>query len=138
MQRFPHDVTVNQLPGRDAFPYYILLSREVLVSLLCDYLWYGSLGDNFGCFKHSSACLDCLGCVVHQEVFQGGLPDSGGPMKMDVISTDTEPCFLRDSWYANCHSKKTRSRGLCVTTSKGCSSCGESWLAQNGLQTCIH
>ena len=51
-------------------------------------------------------------------------PDSGGPIKMDSgTSTDTELCFLRDSWYATCHSKKTRSRGLCATTSKECSSC---------------
>ena len=47
-------------------------------------------------------------------------PNSGGPLKMNgVTSTDTEPCFLRDSWYADCHSKKTRSRGLCAMTSKG-------------------
>ena len=52
--------------------------------------------------------------------FRVDFPDSGGPMKMHgVTSTDTEPCFLRDSWYADCHSKKTRSRGLCAMTSKG-------------------
>ena len=42
-------------------------------------------------------------------------PDSVGPIKMvRMTSTDTEPCFPRDSWYADCHSKKTRSRGLFV------------------------
>ena len=67
------------------------------------------------------------------------IPNSGGPIKMDgVTSTDTEPCFLRDSWYNNCHSKKTRSRGLRAMTSKGCSSCGESCLAPSGVQTSIY
>ena len=74
MQCFPHDVTVNQLPGRGALPHHILLSRKVFISLLGDYLWRGPLGDNFRCVKHSSASLDRLGSVVHQEVFQGRLP----------------------------------------------------------------
>ena len=66
-------------------------------------------------------------------------PDSGGPMKMDdVTSTETKPCFLRDSWYTDCHSKKTRSRRLCAMTSKGCSSCGDSCLAPSGVQASVH
>ena len=36
-------------------------------------------------------------------------PAAEGPTKMDCItSTDTEPCFLIESSYADCHSKKTR------------------------------
>ena len=59
--------------------------------------------------------LTALGALCARSCFRVDFPDSGGPMKMDgVTSTDTEPCFLRDSWYADCHSKKTRSRGLCV------------------------
>ena len=64
-----------------------MLSFEVLVSLLGDYLWHGPLGDNFGCVKHSSASLDCLGCVVRQEVFQGGLPRFWG-------ANEDERCYL--------------------------------------------
>ena len=47
-------------------------------------------------------------------------PTSGGPTKMvRVTSTDTEPCFLRESSYADRHSKKARSRGLCAMTDEG-------------------
>ena len=48
-------------------------------------------------------------------------PAAEGPTKMDCItSTDTEPCFLIESSYADCHSKKERSRGLCTVTNKKC------------------
>ena len=41
-------------------------------------------------------------------------PASGGPTKIvRVTATGTEPCFLRDSWYDDCHSTKARRRGLC-------------------------
>ena len=46
-------------------------------------------------------------------------PAAEGPTRMDcVTSTDTEPCFLIESSYADCHSKKARSRELC--TNKKC------------------
>ena len=80
-----------------------------------------------------------LGALCTRRYFRVDEPDSGGPIKMDGgTSTDTEPGFLRDSWYAACHSKKTRSRRLCAMTSKECSSCGESCSAPSGVQTSVH
>ena len=44
-------------------------------------------------------------------------PASGGPTKMDrVTATDTEPCFLMDSSYADRHSEKAKGKGLCTMT----------------------
>ena len=44
-----------------------------------------------------------------------------GPTKMDCItSIDAESHFLIESSYADCHSKKTRSRGLCIVTNEKC------------------
>ena len=38
---------------------------------------------------------------------------------MDRVTViDTEPCFLMDSWYADCHSEKARSKGLCTMTNE--------------------
>ena len=48
-------------------------------------------------------------------------PAAEGPIRMDrVTSTETEPCFLIEFSYADCHSKKARSRGLCTVTNKKC------------------
>ena len=48
-------------------------------------------------------------------------PAVEGPTRIDCVTfTDTEPCFLIESLYADCHSKKARSRGLCTVTSKKC------------------
>ena len=48
-------------------------------------------------------------------------PEAEGPTRMDLItSTDTEPCFLIESPYADCHSKRVRSRGLYTMTTKKC------------------
>ena len=35
-----------------------------------------------------------------------------------VTATDTEPCFLMDSSYADRHSKRARSKGLCKMTNE--------------------
>ena len=118
---------------------YCSAEKSSSVCLVTDYLWYGLLGDNFWHIHHGSASLDCLGLLCTRRCFRVDFPDSGGPIKTDsVTSNDTVLCFLRDSWYADCHSKKTRSRGLCAMTSKGCSSCGESCLAPSVVQTSVH
>ena len=54
---FPHDITVDQLLCTSVFPHCILLG------------W----NSDYRCINYGSACLDCLGCVVHHEVLQGGL-----------------------------------------------------------------
>ena len=59
--------------------------------------------------------LTALGVLCTRRCFKVDFPDSAGPIKMvRMTSTDTELCFLRDSWYADCHSKKTTSRGWFV------------------------
>ena len=99
----------------------------------------GRLVTTSGVSSTAVLVLAALGVLCTRMCFRVDVPDSGGPMKMDdVISTETRLCFSRNFWYADCHSKKTRSRGLCAMTSKGCSSCGESCLAPSGVQTSVH
>ena len=48
-------------------------------------------------------------------------PAAEGPIRMDcVTSTDTEPCFLIESSYTDCHSKEVRNRELCTVNKKCC------------------
>ena len=46
--------------------------------------------------------LTALGALCTRRCFRVDFPDSGGPTKTQgVTSTDTEPCFSRDSLYAS-------------------------------------
>ena len=53
--------------------------------------------------------LTALGLLCTRRCFTVDFPDAEGPTRMDrITSTDTEPCFLIESSYADCHSKKDR------------------------------
>ena len=71
-----------------------------------------------------------LGVLRTRRCFREDFPASGGPTKMDrVTATDTEPCFLMDSSYADRHSEKARSRGLYTMTNEECHYHGDSCLS---------
>ena len=65
--------------------------------------------------------LTALGALCTRRCFREDFPTAEGPTKIDrVTSTDTEPCFLIEFSYADCHSKEDRSRGLRTMTNEEC------------------
>ena len=73
-----------------------------------------SMADRFvttsGISRAAVLFLAALGSLCTRKCFTVDFPEAGGPTRMHrITSTDTEPCFLIESSYANCHSRKARS-----------------------------